>query len=278
MIPIPEYSTFIPASVVAAMLAYSALLWAFGRRTEAKNVALSSLGVALTIGLVSLGFTVGNYLVTEAFEYPPGVRSVVDCWGKLDYAYEVFSKAANCTVSWMLYLSGVRAALTMIPTIGPQLGELFWSMTSWQYVAFTTSGIAMIALAWFSRALELGKAWLLAFGAALAVSPRLRTLGGAMLAVILVTGPAVVGLANWVDNYALKDSALTRYREPPEPGSIAREMVDEFVGEVHTQGDKAANVAMHVTMLSVLVMSVSSLLAAGASRLLGSVPVCLRPV
>lgn len=263
-IPIDVYSVSIPAATILFFLIYSFFLWQIGDRVRAKHHLFNGIQVIIMIALVGLLFTIANYLIHHVFGIAP---TVYDAWNSLGIASAKFDEIYRKCVDWILAIAIARAEVAIIPYISP-LSDVIGSATMWEVWSFSFASTTFLALKWFAVILTYLQPWLLGFGAALTVSDRLRLIGGGMLAILLVMGPAVTGLADYVYANTIEDPA---FNSPPHFPAV-------FPPTIAASADPAANIAIHVTVFSIVVMAIAGLITAGISSGLGSVAIMLRPI
>jgi len=266
-IPMNIYSLSIPAATILFFFVYSLFLWETGDRVRAKHHMFNGIQVVMMIGVVGLLFTVANYIIHNIFGIAP---TVYDAWNALDTASKEFEMIYRKCVDWILFIARSRAVVAIIPFVSP-LSDVIGSATMWEVWAFSFASTTFLALSWFAIILTYLQPWLLGFGAALTVSDRLRLVGGGMLAILLIMGPAITGLAQYTYANTIQNSDFNNV-----PAAQEWYAVDPV--NIAARADPAANTAIHVTIFSVVTMVIAGLLTAGTSAALGSVAIMLRPI
>lgn len=278
------YSVFIPGAVVCGMLVYAFIQWELGNRPQAIHWAQNAAQVFLMVLVVATLFWAAGYLsytVIQAMGGEEAKRAAEEMagltgWERINLMWESLPEAAGTfndtyriCVKWIRAIAEAGAVLAT-PIVTAPLADVLRAATTWEVWAFSAASNVLLAMTWFTTVLKYLHPWLLAFGAALTVSDRMRTIGGGLLAIYLVMGAFVYGTSLYVNQQALQNE---EFNNPPviEEGSIPNPL------DIAAKADGAANIAIHVTIFTLVMMSIAGLLTAGVSSALGSMAVMLRP-
>jgi len=267
-VPIPYYSLSIPAAVIAFYLAYAVYHWEVGERGLAKRDIFSAVQVVAMIGIVWLLFIAANYVVSQVL----GVGTSVEAaWRALDDAARKFDEIYRKCVDWILYIAWARGVLATVPYVS-SLSDVLGSATLWETWAFSFASTTFLALKWLAVIMTYLHPWLLTFGAALTVSDRLRAVGGAMLAIYLVMGAALVLIANHAYSHTIES------REFSDVDPFGAAVNPAEWPSVAARADGPANTAIYISVFAMVAMTMAGIVTAGISSALGSIAVMIRPV
>ena len=248
---------------------------------------VDAMMVFVTIGLVFLAAFLANLATSYFFSSysapqplrdgppplaPPEGADVEWAWSRVGWASDTYYYVFNRSFAWIFSYSVDAAILGMS---FPNLADYLRSITFWESWAMTITAYTALALSWFCRALLFLQPWLLSFGAALAVSGPMKRLGGALLAIYLVMGAAMVYGAAIV----YSSIAGTEFPDisPVEEQSSAWNLVSKpfqdalkvLQNDFTPRYERAAKAAVWATVVMTLTVAISSLLTNSASSVLG---------
>jgi len=266
LIPIDAYTISIPGAVIVIMLAYAIYLWEVGDRIRAKYQFMNVINVFIMILVVGFLFMMTNYIISRIF----GIASTVqESWNMLNKASEIFDQIYRKCIDWILYIAKSRAVVALIPYVSP-LSDVLGDATMWETWCFSFASTIFLTLKWFAIILTFVQPWLLTFGVALTISDKLRVIGGGLLAILLVMGPAITGLSQYMYTNIMHDN---NFIDVPAATQLAADPLN-----IAARADPAANLAIQASIFSIVIVGISSLLTAGISSVLGSVIVMIRPI
>jgi len=248
---LPGTAYIIYALAVAFYAALGAVYWFLGRRYSAVSYFEDAVMVLLYIFIVLFI----DHLVSEVSTYlgvslPQG-EGVYD---SLVAAASVFEDARQFTIRWILAVASLRAALSLTPLTSP-LSYVLGSATSWSMTVFNMCAVSFLFYTVATRVYAEYYPVMLAIGAMLTPVPRARSIGGALLALVMVYTPALLYYAHIVQQ------ALSSLPQPPSINPV------EWANIAALASDAAIPLA-DLFVRGLVIVSIAGIIAGGLSRIL----------
>lgn len=238
---------------VAAYLSIGAIHWGLGRRSYA--LYYFEQAVSVFIYIAALLLIEALLLKVEALLGAPVADNSVE--EALRRASQIFDTARQRSLSWILTIASLRAALSIVPVTSP-LSYVLGSATGWSMSVFNMCAVSFLFYMAFAKVFEEIHPYLASLGAIMTPIPRLRSIGAAMLSADIVFSTAIIYYSGIVSN------TLENIPSPPSLNPV----------DWMNIAGMASNAAIPLAQLlvkGVVIMSIASALSVGFSKALSGV-------
>ena len=257
-LPLPEYSYVAYALAVSVYLSIGAFHWTLGRRSVALYYVETAAWVLLYILLVLfIEEVAARTAAMLGVNVPPASGAAA-----LENAAKVFEAARQYSISWILDIASLRAALSLTPITSP-LSYVLGSATGWSMTVFELCAINFLFYRAASLVLSEIHPYLISLGATLMPIPRLRSIGSALLSAAITYTTAFLLYSNIVG------SALASLPAPPTINPL------DWV-RIASLASDAAIPLTKILVEGFVIMSLAAIVAAGLSQTLAGSRLLLK--